>query len=792
MNEADTRAELIDPKLKASGWGVVPDSKIRREYYFTKGEIKPGGKRAEPKKADYILIYKKRKIAVVEAKPDEDDVSEGVAQAKDYADRLRLHHAYSSNGKSIYQIKLKVGEDNNMIVTSEGDTSRFPTPDELWNETYKEKNEWLDNFHEIPFERFKEDDDPRYYNEISTNLALEAIAKKKKRLLLTLATGTGKTVIAFNIAWKLFKARWNINYDGKRQPRILFLADRNILANQAFKAFNLFQENALVRIRPEEIAKKGKVPMNGSIFFTIFQTFMSGRNGSPYFGEYPKDFFDLVIIDECHRGGAKDESAWRDILNYFSDAVHIGLTATPKRDANIDTYNYFGEPIYTYSLKQGIQDGFLTPFKVRIITTTLDEYVYEPDDEILEGEIEDEGKIYRIEDFNRNIEIEARERNYVKLLLENINPKEKTLVFCANQAHAAKIRDYINQASPNVPIDYCVRVTANDGKDGETFLRIFQDNEKKIPTILTTSRKLSTGVDALNVRNIVLLRPVKSMVEFKQIIGRGTRLFEGKYFFTIIDFVRAHEMFKDDAWDGEPAEPTTIVGPDDPLIPPQPPEPPDITPDDEDEDDENGPTRNKVKIKLAKGKELEIKDTKVSLFYIDGESLTAQEFIKKIFNTLQLPDFFNDEKELIKIWSSPVTRNELLKKLSNNGIRKEELKTLQGLIDANDSDLFDVLEYIAFLKKPISRQARAEEAENNILNSLSENEKEFIEFVLEKYVEGGVEELDISRLGDLIKLKYHTTFDGIQKLGGDEKKIYSTFVDFQKYLYEQNENRQKI
>ena len=289
------------------------------------------------------------------------------------------------------------------------------------------------------------------------------------------------------------------------------------------------------------------MPKNGSVFFTIYQTFMSGKDKKPYFGEYEPGFFDLVIIDECHRGGADDESTWRRILDHFSAAVHLGLTATPKRDNNIDTYEYFGEPVFSYSLKEGIQDGFLTPFKVKRIQTTVDEYIYAPDDEVLEGEVE-ENRLYEESDFNKQIVIKERERRRVQEMLKAINQNEKTIVFCATQRHAALVRDLVNQEADIQRVDYCVRVTAKDGVIGDTYLAQFRDNEKSIPTILTTSRKLSTGVDARNVRNIVLLRPVKNMIEFKQIIGRGTRLFEGKHYFTIIDFVSAYHLFNDVEW----------------------------------------------------------------------------------------------------------------------------------------------------------------------------------------------------------------------------------------------------
>ena len=627
-NEAETEAALIDPKLKECGWGNVDGSIVRKQFPITKGEIKPGGVRAGTLKADYVLVYKNRKLAVIEAKKEDLPVSEGVGQAKDYAQKLKIHTTYSTNGHKIYEINYSKDVDGKMFITSEGLVDKFPSPDELWTKTFKDKNEWSSKFDAINFEPFKGTREPRYYQEIAINNALDAIADKQQRILLTLATGTGKTVIAFHIAWKLFQSRWNIQRDGKRIPRILFLADRNILANQAFNSFSAFEENALVRINPSDIRKKGSVPTNGNIFFTIFQTFMSGPKNTPYFGEYPKDFFDLVIIDECHRGGAKDESNWRAILKHFDSAVHIGLTATPKRENNADTYSYFGEPVYTYSLKQGIEDGFLTPFKVKRIQTTLDEYVYSPDDDVLEGQEEiEEGEVYEEKDFNRKIVIKEREKKRVELMLESINTKEKTLVFCANIAHAGLVRDLINQCSVNPPADYCVRVTAKDGKEGDTYLRQFQDNEKMLPTILTTSQKLSTGVDALNIRNIVLMRPVNNMIEFKQIIGRGTRLFEDKYYFTIFDFVGAYKNFSDPDWDGEPVEPETgggggkTVGGTD-------------TGDNGDnpggtgEDTDPPPPRQKIVIKLAEGKELEIKSMTTNLFYFEGQQVTAQEFIK--------------------------------------------------------------------------------------------------------------------------------------------------------------------
>ena len=378
MNEAETRAEHIDPALKAAGWGVVEGSKILREYPITPGRIEGHGRRGKPLIADYVLVYRNRRLAVIEAKALDEELTEGVAQAKNYAGKLAVRYAYSTNGQGIYQVDMRYGTDGTHGTNGpEGEIARYPTPEELWAMTFAQANAWRDRFSVVPFEDKGGSHPSRYYQDISVDCVMEALVAGLMRILLTLATGTGKTFIAFQIAWKLFYSRWNLSGQPTRRPRILFLADRNILADQAYNAFSAFPEDAMVRIAPGDIRKKGKVPKNGSLFFTIFQTFMSGppKDGkpSPYFGEYPPDFFDFIVIDECHRGGANDESNWRGIMEYFAPAVQLGLTATPKRQENADTYIYFGEPVYKYSLKDGINDGFLTPFRVKQIATTLDE-----------------------------------------------------------------------------------------------------------------------------------------------------------------------------------------------------------------------------------------------------------------------------------------------------------------------------------------------------------------------------------------------------------------------------------
>ena len=554
MNEAETRAEHIDPALKAAGWGVVEGSRIRREYPITPGRIEGQGRRGKPLIADYVLDYRNTKLAVVEAKAWDEELTEGVAQAKNYAGKLAIRFTYSTNGQGIYGIDMETGK--------EGERPRYPTPDELWNMTFAEANAWRDRFAAVPFEDKGGTWQIRYYQEIAVERVLEAIAAGKSSASCSRSPpARARPSSRFRSRGSCFNSRWNLSARARRAARASSSwPTATILADQAYNDFTLraFPEDALVRIEPEDIRKKGKVPKNGSLFFTIFQTFMSGppKDGepSPYFGEYPPDFFDFIVIDECHRGGANDESNWRGILEYFAPAVQLGLTATPKRKDNVDTYAYFGEPVYIYSLKEGINDGFLTPFRVKQISTTLDEYVYTPDDKVVEGEIET-GKRYTETDFNKIIEIKEREAHRVKLFMEQINQSEKTLVFCATQDHALAVRDLINQMKTSKDPNYCQRVTANDGELGDQYLRDFQDNEKTIPTILTTSQKLSTGVDARNIRNIVLMRPINSMIEFKQIIGRGTRLYDGKDYFTIYDFVKAYLHFSDPEWDGEPLEP---------------------------------------------------------------------------------------------------------------------------------------------------------------------------------------------------------------------------------------------
>lgn len=768
MNEAETRADLIDPALKAAGWGVVEGSKVNREV-ICPGRILGAGQRGEATTADYVLSYRGRKLAAVEAKAAGKGVTAGLGQAKIYAGKLNTRWAYSTDGTGQYQVDMETGK--------EGPVADWPTPEALWAATFAQENAWRDRFAAVPFEDRGGTQPARYYQVNAVQAVLDAVAEGRKRVLLTLATGTGKTFIAFQLAWKLFHAKWSLSGEPTRRPRILFLADRNILADQAYNAFSAFPDDALVRIKPDAIRKKGRVPKNGSVFFTIFQTFTSGQTGADgreeaYFGEYPPDFFDFIIIDECHRGGANAEGEWRAILDYFEPAVQLGLTATPlRKDENWDTYAYFGKPVYTYSLREGIEDGFLTPFKVRQHKTTLDDYVWTPDDEVVKGEVREKHR-YTSGSFNRTIEIEAREKYRVGVVMKEIDQRQKTLIFCATQDHAAAVRNLINQTKDSTDPHYCERVTADDGAMGEHWLRQFQDNEKTIPTILTTSQKLSTGVDARNVRNIVLLRPVNSMIEFKQIVGRGTRLFDGKEYFTIHDFEGAYQHFLDPEWDGEPMDP--VSGPKGPVDGPEPvpgpknPKEPKERPE-------------KVVIKLADGKARTIQHISATSFWgPDGRPLSAAEFIKSLFG--KAPELFRDEDELRRLWGAPDTRKALLTGLAEAGFGTEPLQEMARIIDAPDSDIFDVLAYVAFALPPLSRAERVETRKSAVLGGYDAQLAAFLDFVLGQYVKQGVEELDQDKLPRLLELRYASVSEGAQSLGG-VAKVREAFLEFQGGLF---------
>lgn len=809
MDESATRRKKIDPALYAVGWEQVPESEILTEQraYIAPGQVSALPQNRHPKKVDYILEYKKQKLAIIEAKSDEQNVSKGVEQAKRYAELLHIRYTYSCNGDEIWAIDMGVkdSQGNYIIPSKEGPVSKFPTPQELWAMSFPEINPWRDKFNLCPFNRGG-GREPRYYQEIAINNVLKAVANNQDRILLTMATGTGKTYTAFQICWKLYQTNWNTR-GADQKPRILFISDRNILANQAKNDFEQFPEDAMERITPDLLHDKkhrDRVPKARHLYFTIFQTFMSeDPTGQPYYRQYPPEFFDFIIIDECHRGGANDESEWRQLMEYFAPAVQLGMTATPRRKFNANTYKYFGEPVYSYSLKQGIEDGFLTPYRVKISTSNIDTYQFDPNDDV-EGDI-DEKKTYTESDFyNGNIEIRQRDEHRVKEMLGQIDKNEKTLVFCCTQQHAMIIRDMINQFKEVPDSNYCERVTSDDGKDGEDKLKQFQNNDYLRPTILTTSQKLSTGVDARNVRNIVLMRPVNNIVEFKQIMGRGTRLFDGKYFFTLIDFVGASKNFKDEEWDGDPFCPICGNYPCSCSKIFRPFEIPENIIDgigDEGGDDGwqkpqpcsvcghlpctcsggGGRAKKTVKVKLSQLRELTLYTNWDERIQFGDELITIEEYIQRLFGTL--PHFLDGEEDLRKRWSQPDTREQLLDVLDQSGFQEDKLEMTRRILELEQCDMLDVLAYIAYNTTPMERQRRADILRKQAQLKFTAAQQDFVDYIMELYVRNDFKELSSENLPMLINMKYHSASDALKKLKMQPQQVRDFYLKMQQVLY---------
>ncbi len=815
MNEAQTRFTKIDPKLRDAGWGIVPGSKILVEQsaYIAPGRITTTGNK-NPKKADYILEYKGIKLAVIEAKSDEKDVSEGVGQAKLYAEALKIRYTYSTNGDDIWFIDMGIKDSKGeyIIPSKEYDIDHFPTPQDLWQMTFPDENPWRDKFNLCALNR-SGGRSPRYYQEIAIRKVLEAVAKQRNRILLTMATGTGKTYTAFQICWKLTQTKW-CTKGVERAPRILFIADRNILANQAINDFDQFPEDAMCRVTPKELRKNNyRVPTARNLYFTIFQTMMTspnaqkaeeqgitlaeGSNDQPYYMQYERDFFDFIIIDECHRGGANDESEWRKLMEYFDSAYQLGMTATPKRKDNANTYAYFGEPVYTYSLKQGIEDGFLVPFRVEISTSNIDDYQWKEGDIVKSGEVDPE-KVYSESDFyNGRIQIKERDEHRVQELLNKIDPDEKTIIFCATQKHAMIVRDMVNKHKKRPASNYCERVTADDGEVGEATLRTFQNNEKLLPTILTTSYKLSTGVDARNVRNIVLMRPVQNIVEFKQIIGRGTRLFDKKYYFTIYDFVGACDMFKDPEWDGDvycpvcgnwpctckkgrryDEEEDGFHGAQEDYFPPIPDPCPvcgnlPCTCE--------TPRTNLIDVKLSNGRRLSLQTTWEQKIFFGDEFITLDEYVKKLFG--RIPEFFSGADDLREKWSNPETREQLLSTLDEAGFAEEKLLLLKNMLKMQRCDLLDVLEYIAYDSTPIERAKRVELVKKKYVDALDKEQREFDNLILQYYINNGFKELGANNLKTFISIQFNSMSDAKDRLNMSASDIRAHYFELQRRLY---------
>ncbi|HEH4052266.1 TPA: DEAD/DEAH box helicase family protein [Campylobacter jejuni] len=762
-SEDDTRVKLIDAKLYASSWS---EENIIRNYYFTDGRKLIGNKRAERKFADYLLKFQNNNLAIIEAKKQNKDALDGLSQGIEYAKTLNVPFVYSTNGDKIYEYDLRVSRGEYI--------ENFPSPNELFQRVYGNLKEWQ---YKLLTQRelYIPQKTLRYYQKIAVDKVIEALINGKDRILLTLATGTGKTTIAFALCYRLLEARWN-KENKDQKPKILFLCDRVSLRDQALGEFNAVESDCKV-ISAEEIRKNdGKIITNANVFFGIYQSLAANskeqentqeEQESKFYLQYPKDFFDLIIIDECHRGGANEEGNWACVLEHFSSATHLGLTATPKKSDNVDTYRYFGESAYEYSLKEGIEDGFLTPYKVKRITTTLSEgYVYNPDD-LIEGELEK--GFYKMSEFERNIHLPQYNDFLAKEILKLIDPMDKTIIFCANQAHASDIKRAIDKFKSVKRDDYCVRVTSDEGKIGLEYLKQFQDNDKSYPVILTSSKMLTTGVDARNVRNIVLLANIGSIIEFKQIIGRGTRVYEGKDFFTIIDFVGATKLFYDPKWDGEKIEELKEQD-----------EKEKITKEHIKQTKEESKEKKSVTIHL-KGTKLKVLDITTTYVGAQGKPLSTKEFLEFLIG--KLGEYYDDEAKLREIWSDQKNRERFLKALANDGVDENALKDLREIFQ-KDCDIYDVLAHLSFNAEIKTRQERVLQVENGEFLKRFQKEKaiKFIEFLLNRYQEYGIKDFD-DGLKPLIEL---SSLGNVRELAdefGGLEILKQSFDDLQREIY---------
>ena len=773
LSESDTRSKFIDQKLKNDGW---QENSIIREYYFTDWRKLLWNARWKRKFADYILSYKWIKLAIIEAKKLDLEATEWLEQVKEYAKILSLRFVFSTNWKKIYQFDMQTGFWSFV--------ENYPNPEELYEMVFEVENEAREILLKEPF--YLTDKKPRYYQEIAIQKTMEKIAENQKRILLTLATWTGKTVIAFQIIYKLFQARWSLDGIGKRRPRILFLADRNVLVNQAMNTFNPLEKDT-IKINSEEIRKRnGKVPTNASIFFWIYQA-LTGWNywedtendnssSEEYFRQYDKKFFDLIVIDECHRGWAREDGNWAEILKYFESAVQVGLTATPKRDDNIDTYKYFWNPIYEYSLKNGIDDGFLTPFKIKRIQLNTDEFVLNSSDKIISWEVKKQ--VFGVNDMDRTIVIDERTELVAQTILQQINKMDKTIVFCVDQDHALRMRDAINKYKTVKDADYCVRVTSNEWEIWKIFLEKFQNNSKDIPTILISSQMLTTWVDALNVRNIVLDRNIWSIVEYKQIIGRGTRVFDGKDFFTVYDFRWATTKFVDEIWDWlleddfEKEEKIFENKNKEENFK-------DFLPKDEKIKEKN----EKIFVKLADNREIKI--INIETRYLDpstGKHLSSEDFIKKILG--ELPKFYQNEHDLRLAWADPETREKFLKNLEYIWLDREQIENLKKIFAAEKSDIFDILAYISYGNEMKNRYERSKIAKSILEKYESPKAKDFLQFLLELYEREWIMNFKKDGLSSKIELFNRWLAREIAAEFGWVQELKQAYYDLQKGIYE--------
>lgn len=755
LNEADTCRKFVTPMIIAAGWDRAPYS-FTEQKTFTDGRVimsASGPRRGKQKRADYILRYAHDfPIAVVEAKPYDSHPAEGLQQAKEYAEILGFRFAYSTNGRSIIEFDYIEGRQREL--------TEFPSPDELWSRYSSSLSLPEDRkamlLHPYDHTSGKES---RYYQAIAINRAVEEILRGRRRLLLTLATGTGKTYVAFQICWKLWSSKWSSKGES-RHPRILYLSDRNILVDDPKdKMFAPFGD-ARWKIEGEAVKSR-------EIYFSTYQSIAEDERRPGLYKEYPKDFFDLVIVDECHRGSAREDSVWQNILRHFEPAYQLGMTATPARDKNRDSYDYFGEPIYTYSLKQGIEDGFLAPYRVYRVVTSVDAAGWRP----TKGELDEYGKlipdaIYGTKEFERVVALRGRTKAIAQHLTEFMKENDrfaKTIVFCVDQEHALQMAlelSNLNSDLMRTYPDYVCRVTADEGEVGRGHLSRFQELETTSPVILTTSQLLTTGVDAPTVKNIVIARVVGSMTEFKQMIGRGTRLRDdyGKFFFNILDYTgSAIQQFADPDFDGEPIPTGKTVS----------------------VSKGSGEGEGKEKYH-ADGGYVTIDTEMVYEMDADGNQLKVVKLTD--YTTENVKTLYPDREALRRDWADPVKRGELVESLESRGISLEELAKVMKRADTDPFDLLCHLAYSAPLK---TRRDRAEALKGNrgFLDKYEAKAKAILTEVLDKYEEHGIEQFTLPDILKVPPISSHGNVSEIIRLFGGSEGLRRAFSEMQALIY---------
>lgn len=734
---------------------------MTEQYRITRGRIVVAGqtaRRREALRADYLLRYTGDfSIAVVEAKAESELAANGVQQAINYAQMLGLSFAYATNGHEIVEVDLSSGVESNLQA--------FPTPQELWARLHRmEPLDQGQTAHILAPGYSAGAHEERYYQQVAINRTVESIVRGRKRVLLVMATGTGKTPTAFQICWKLWSSKWNARNDPTRRPRILYLADRTVLIDDPKdKTFAPFGD-ARVKI------ERGRAVKSRELYFATYQAIAEDENRPGLYREYPPDFFDLVIVDECHRGSAKDDSVWRDILEYFEPAYQLGLTATPVRKSEADSYSYFGEPIYTYSLKQGIEDGFLAPYRVHRIVTHYDAVGYRPS----QGELDRYGQTipdgeYGTKDFERIIALRARTRAIAKHLTDFLKAHDrfaKTIVFCVDQEHAAEMRqELVNLNSDLVQQfpNYVCRVTSNEGDIGKGHLSDFQDLEKATPVILTTSQLLTTGVDAPTVKNIVLARIIGSMVEFKQIIGRGTRVREdyGKLFFNILDYTgSAVTMFADPDFDGEP-------------LPPDEPggsgggDPPGVREE-----------RNKYYVDSG------IVQVVAHVVYeldANGNQLRVIQYTD--YTKEQVRSLYPSAEELLADWSKPDKRTQIIESLRDRGIEFDELAKVAGKPEADPFDLMCHLAYGAPLRSRSERAQNLRKRQAEFFDQYGATARMILEELLAKYEEVGASQFVIPDVLQVPPISERGSIQEIASEFGGPVQLRHAVTKLQELLY---------